>query len=331
MEAQRGLHCAASWHHGVGLEGPRDRAKRVVHRALRLLQHVLVRAAQEDRGGLRGPAALDEDEVVVADPLLDNLVGVAQAAGVEALVTIHVGHGQEDLSASALRDALDVLLVDTAHGHDASVDEVLLREVVDAPCREQHVGASVHDSFDLFLRNVHLLLANPLQLLWVVDDNVHAHRHAMLLQVKVDQRDLRGRHLRRHLLRAAAKLHRVASRDEHGLIGALAVRLQDVDLADRIFRLAIGVDDLDCLDSVHNDLREDIPLHADELRGEGCPRDAVEHVLLQGVHLHTQVLLNVFDALAHGDAVPGNDRRRVDVVLHELVRTLQQLCCNDHH
>mmetsp|Transcript_61312 Transcript_61312/g.161124 ORF Transcript_61312/g.161124 Transcript_61312/m.161124 type:complete len:491 (-) Transcript_61312:36-1508(-) len=336
MEAQRGLHSAAPWHHGVGLERPRDRAERVVHRALGLREHELVGAAEEDRGGLRLLAALDEDEVVVAYPLLDHLVGAAEVGRVEALVPVHVGHGEQHLRAGALGDALDVLLVHAAGGEDAVLHKVLHGKVVDALCGEEHVGPGLADRLDLVLRDVHLLLAHPLQLVRVVDDDVDVHRHLVLLQVEVDARDLgaasqAAADLGHHLLRAAGHLDRVAVGDQDRLVGALPVRLEDVDLAHGVLRLAVGVRDLHRLDRLDDDLREDVPLAPDKLGGEGGLRNLREHVLVQLVHLDAQVALDVLQGLLHRDAVPGDDRRRVDVVLDQLVRALQQLRRDDHH
>mmetsp|Transcript_29986 Transcript_29986/g.81263 ORF Transcript_29986/g.81263 Transcript_29986/m.81263 type:complete len:572 (+) Transcript_29986:3-1718(+) len=331
VEADRDLHGAAARAHGVGLHRARDRAEGVVHRALGFLQHEFVGPAQQDGGGLRGGAALDEDELIVPDALLHHLFGGAQELGVKLLLPVHVGHREHYLRSGALGDAPHVLLVDSADADDAGLHEVLHGEVVDALGGEEHRGACVDDLLDLLLRDVHLPLADLLQLRGVVDDNVHTHGHAVLLEVKIEERNLCRGYRGRHLLRRAHQLNCVATGHEGRLRGCLPVRLQHVHLAHGILGLAVRAHGLDRLDGVHNDPAKEVGLRPEKLGGERGLCDAEENVLLQLVHLDAQVLLDVLDGLPHGQAVAGDDRGRVDVVLHELVRPLQQLGRDDHH
>lgn len=50
VDGQRRLHGAAARHHGLGLQHPLDHAEGVVQRALHLVAHEVVGAAQDDGG-----------------------------------------------------------------------------------------------------------------------------------------------------------------------------------------------------------------------------------------------------------------------------------------
>merc|ERR1719310_2208940 len=69
VQADGSLYSATTWDDGVGLKRAGHSAQGVVHRAIRLLEHELVGAAEQDGGRPVARAALHEDEIVVADAL----------------------------------------------------------------------------------------------------------------------------------------------------------------------------------------------------------------------------------------------------------------------
>jgi hypothetical protein len=119
-----------------------------------LVEHVLVGPAEDDGAGGGLLAALEEDEVVVADCLLDYLVALAEEGGVEDFLALGSGHGGDDGGAGEFGDALEVALVDSAEPDAAGLDHVLGGEVVDAHLGEDDVGAGLQDLGDSALEDV---------------------------------------------------------------------------------------------------------------------------------------------------------------------------------
>mmetsp|Transcript_139231 Transcript_139231/g.197150 ORF Transcript_139231/g.197150 Transcript_139231/m.197150 type:complete len:327 (-) Transcript_139231:324-1304(-) len=322
VEAQRRFDGPPTRNHRIGLERPRHCAESIVDRSARFLQHELIGPSEKDTAGLARFASFDENEVVVTNALVDDLVCRTCIAGIESFVALNRRQGKEDLSARYLGDALDVLLVDPADSHNASLDQVLHRKIIDALRGEDCIHPGVQDLLDLFLGDVHLLLPYSLELLRVVDDDVYVHGHAMLLQVKIQQGNLRWCNPGRHFLRSPHYPHRVSVGDQHGLVTALAVRLEHIDLIHRVLCLALWIHDLHSLDSVNDDLTKHGTLRANELRGQRRLGDVHQGVLFQRVHLQAEVLLYVLDGLAHGDAISRDNRRWVDVVLYQIIGPL---------
>mmetsp|Transcript_45445 Transcript_45445/g.119381 ORF Transcript_45445/g.119381 Transcript_45445/m.119381 type:complete len:205 (+) Transcript_45445:852-1466(+) len=186
--------------------------------------------------------------VVVGDALLDHLLRRAEHLRREGLVALHVGERNHQLRARELRDPLEVLLLDAAHGERAGLDEVLDRHVVDALGREHHVGACIEQQLDAVARDVRLLLPNVLELLRVVDDDGDAHLHLALAEVDVEQRDLGVLDGARHALPRAAAVHDVPV-DQLRVLERAAVLLDDADRLDGVDGLARGRGFL--LDHVH--------------------------------------------------------------------------------
>mmetsp|Transcript_7514 Transcript_7514/g.21450 ORF Transcript_7514/g.21450 Transcript_7514/m.21450 type:complete len:226 (+) Transcript_7514:1107-1784(+) len=102
-----------------------------------------------------------------------------------------------------------------------------------------------------------------------------------------------------------------------------------VHLADRILRFALGANNLDRLDRVDDHLSEQVGVRANELGAQRRLRNVQEHVLVKLVDGDGQIGLDVLDGFPHGQSIPGDDVRGVNVVLDQLVRTLQQLGCDD--
>mmetsp|Transcript_49405 Transcript_49405/g.105164 ORF Transcript_49405/g.105164 Transcript_49405/m.105164 type:complete len:570 (-) Transcript_49405:67-1776(-) len=331
VQAEGRFAGAAPGDDGVGLHCSRHGAQGVVNGSLGLVQHELVGTTDQDGGGLLSLAALDEDEVIVANALLNHLVRASQILGIELLVSVHCGHREEQLGTSALGDSLDVLLVNSPGGQHTSIHQVLHGEVIDTLGCEQHGGASINNLLDLLLRDVHLLLSNSLELLWVIDDDVDPHGHSVPLEVEIQKGNLRIRDVGGHLLGASEGLDGVAASHELRLAAALTVGLDDVDLVHRVLGLAGSVRNLHRLDSIDDDFGEKFRLSANELRRECRLRDVEQDILVQLVNGHAQIGLDVLDSLFHRHSVAADDDGGVDVVLDKLVRSLQKLRSHDDH
>mmetsp|Transcript_124444 Transcript_124444/g.295326 ORF Transcript_124444/g.295326 Transcript_124444/m.295326 type:complete len:294 (+) Transcript_124444:511-1392(+) len=288
-------------------------------RALCFVEHEFIGPSDQDAAGLACTAALDKDKVIVSDPLIHHLICLAHGAGVEGLVAFVRCHREQHLGPRHLGDALDVLLVHSADTQHTRLHQVLHGKIVNAFGREDCIDPCVQDLLNFLLGDVHLLLPHSLELLRVVDDDVYVHGHAMLLQVKIQQGNLGWCNPGRHFLRSPHYPHGVPVGDQRRLVATLAVGLENVDLIHRVLCLALRIHDLHSLDGINNDLTKHGTLRANELGGQRRLGDVHQGVLLQRVHLQAEVLLYVLDGLAHGDAISRDNRRGVDVVLHQII------------
>lgn len=100
----------------------------------------------------------------VSDSLLLDGLCSSEAGGVKSLIALHVSHGDDELSAGGLGQALEVLLVAAAGSNGPSLDEVLEAKVVDSLRGKDDIGSCVNDLLDTLLGDVHLALADPLNL-----------------------------------------------------------------------------------------------------------------------------------------------------------------------
>mmetsp|Transcript_19377 Transcript_19377/g.73258 ORF Transcript_19377/g.73258 Transcript_19377/m.73258 type:complete len:350 (+) Transcript_19377:776-1825(+) len=125
VHAQRGLHRAPASHKSVRLEHPLHDHERIVQRAVDLVYHVLVGAAQDERAGRGGRRPADVQQLAVPDPLLVDGLGVAQVLRVERFVPLQIREGADDLSARGARNATHVLDLHAAACDRARLDEVL--------------------------------------------------------------------------------------------------------------------------------------------------------------------------------------------------------------
>ena len=79
MNRERSFNSTAARHNSLRLEDTLDDAQSIVHRALHLVQHEVVGTSQNDRGCTAGLGLSDDDELIVADTLLDDLLGWRKA------------------------------------------------------------------------------------------------------------------------------------------------------------------------------------------------------------------------------------------------------------
>mmetsp|Transcript_34240 Transcript_34240/g.58610 ORF Transcript_34240/g.58610 Transcript_34240/m.58610 type:complete len:562 (+) Transcript_34240:259-1944(+) len=300
--------------HGRRLDGLRQDAQRVVQRAVRLVDDVLVGAADHDGRGLRVGAAREAHELVLADHhLLDEL------ARAELDLVGRVKRG-DDVAVEDEGEALGALEVGVLDGHDARVGHLLLGQVVDELPVDEHVAAVREDAVDLL---EHLRLLRRLDL-GHLGDRVHLDLGAVDLHLVRVHRRVRHEHL--------AVCHPLRAADANLLVEQEAVGVE--------VRVAQGaarpLDDLDLVEvgratelhhRVDRDLREELLVLREHLGRERRLRDVhqvvAELVLVLRV-VHRRRLQRLQRRVAR-EAVARHHRLRVHLLLDELLRLAQEL------
>ena len=92
--------------------------------ALHFVEVVVVGAAEDDGGGGVDSGAFDEDAFVIGDAFLDDFVSVAEGGGLEFFVSVEVGEGGDEGSASRFGYAAEVFLFAATNSHGAFFDEL---------------------------------------------------------------------------------------------------------------------------------------------------------------------------------------------------------------
>src|SRR6058998_1855841 len=288
------------------LNRDRDDARRVLEGPLELIDHVLGASAQEDRDRLRVLAARHERHLVIANLLLVDLLGEAEVVLRELVELRH------DLAAGGLRELLHVRLLDPANSVDLLLREVVLREIVDALLAEDHSRAALPHDLDHALQHRLFLVEEGLELGRVRD-----------LDLRVDEGDLRVLDLAGH-----PGVHAFLVDDDP--VDQLRVRDRTALLLDDLN--VVIVDEVrsvgfllgDRRDRLHGDVRQELLVATCGLgRHRGHPD------LLQGIEVFDRDfrrdLLENLVGLVRGLAIPGRDHGRVDVLVDEVLRLLEQL------
>mmetsp|Transcript_16557 Transcript_16557/g.35515 ORF Transcript_16557/g.35515 Transcript_16557/m.35515 type:complete len:446 (-) Transcript_16557:361-1698(-) len=312
VDGEGRLYAAATGDHGGRLERALDGTHGVVERALDLVEHVRVGAAQQQRRRALRLAPLHHEVVVVADALLEHLVGDAEHRRVEALVALHVGQRDHHRAACELGNAAEVLLLAPAQGDASALDKVLEGHVVDALRRQDDVGARVDQQLDALLGNVCLTLADLLQLRRVRDHNRDPHGHLGLAQVNVEKGDLCPLDVARHALGGTAAKHGVSLQKTAVLCGA-AVLLHNVYRFHWVESFAsVRVDILHHGHGINGKIRKEVAFAPKDLGGERGLRDLKADLATELVGLHDELIFDVFDRFFHCQAVPSHHRCRMN-------------------
>lgn len=148
VDGQGRLNRSTTGNDAPALQRPLDDAQGVMQRPLHLVEHVVVRASQDDAAGAHDLCALDEDELVVGYPLLHDLICETEVCRLERLVPLEVGERGDERGARGSRDPSQVLFATTTHGHRAGFDKLLETEIVDALGGEDDVGPRGEDLAD---------------------------------------------------------------------------------------------------------------------------------------------------------------------------------------
>src|SRR5712692_9220814 len=299
------------------LDRDRDDARRVLEGPLELVDHVLGAAAQEDRDGLRVLAARHERHLVVADLLLVHLLREAEVV-LRQLVEI-----RHDLAAGRLRELLHVRLLDPAHRVDLRLREVVLRLVVDALLAEDHVRAALPHDLDHALQHRLFLVEEGLELGRVRDFDLRVDLRLLDLEGRVDEGDLRVLHFAGHPGVHAFLVDDDAV-DECRVRDGTALLLHDLNVVIVDEVRTVGSLLGDRRHRLHGDVRQELLVAARGLGRHRGHRDLLQGVDFLDRDLRRDLLENLV-GLLRGLAIPGCDRGRMDVLVDEVLRLLEQL------
>lgn len=329
VDGEGNLNSTTSSDERVGLEHTLDNTERVVDGSLDLIKEELVGTTDNDSLARLKSHALEEHVFPVTDTALLNLGAGTKILSLEFLGTIlDISEGDNDLSTGGLGDTAEIELFNSADGNNASLDEVLEGEVIDSTGAEDDVGASLNDFLATVLADIHLLLADLVELLSVLAENLDTHLEAEFVEVEVDTGDLTVLENLGHSLGTARCLNCVTI-NEHGLFGGLAVGLQDVHVLNGVLGLAGGVGHLDGLHGVDNHVAEEVRLSSEELGAHGGLGGLEDGLRGEVTLTHDQLLLDEVDRLFEGHTVSRHDGSRVDLVLDEVVGSLEELSGED--
>src|SRR5437867_2415809 len=293
-----------------------DDSERIVQDPLDLVDHVLRAAPDEDgdRPGLL--AARDERHVVRADLSLFDEVRTAQ------LLRRQVVEVRHDPRARRLRELLHVALLHPPDRVDAFLGQEVLGDVVDPFLTEDDVRAGRLDLLDHGPQGLLLFIEEHLKLRRIADADLLVHFGLLDLEGAVDERDLRIADELRHP-RVDAFLVEDDSIDERRVREVAAVFLLDQDVVNVRADLARDLFD-DGLDRVDGDVGQEVRVRPDASTGHRGSRDRSESVLIGPLDGKGE-LSKEFDGLRRGHPVAVHDERRVDLLLDEALRFLEEL------
>src|SRR5712691_7699208 len=299
------------------LNRDRDDAGRVLEGRLELIDHVLRAPAQEDRDRLRVLAPRHERHLIVADLLLVHLLRKAEIVFRQLVELRH------DLAAGRLRELFHVRLLDPAHRVDLRLREVVLREVVDALLAEDHGRAALPHDLDHALQHRLFLVEEGLELGRVRNLDLRIDLGLLDLEGRVDEGDLRVLHFAGHPGVHAFLVDDDAV-DECRVRNRTALLLHDLNIVivDEVRTVGSLLGDRrHCL---HGDVRQELLMAARGLGRHRGHRDLLQGVDFLDRDLRRDRLENLV-RLLRGLAIPGCDHGRMDVLVDEVLRLLEQL------
>lgn len=279
----------------TALQGTLDGAQGVVYGTLHLVQAEVVGTPQDDRGRGVDLGALDKDTLIVGYPLLDDFLGMSQVGSLELLVTVEVREGADQGSAGGLGNTSQIFLLATADGHGTLLDEELENHVVDTLGGEDDVGTGLEDHLHTLEDNARFPLTDFLQLIGVVNCDLDAKLHSLLLQVHVQASNLRIGYPGLHGLGSDGAVEGIAV-DENGFATTLSVSLEKVDSLHGVLDLVPLVGGLDLLHGIDDHVGIEIGIGADDLAGHGRLGDVDQAVLSKRLNLCGNVLVHVLDS-----------------------------------
>jgi hypothetical protein len=156
-------------------------------------------------------------------------------------------------------------------------------------------------------------LSNFFEVLGVVHEDLHAHLHAELVEVKVETGDLGVLDASGHLLASAEGLQNVTF-IKLRVHGVATVVLDDVDGLDGVLVPLLNVED-----GVHHHLGVEVLFGADDLAAHGGLHTVNEAFATQFTDLKTQVVLNVAAGFATSDLEAAHDAGGMKLVVDQLM------------
>ena len=91
-------------------------AKCVVNRSFHFVTVEIIRTTEYNRTSRPSLGSFHEDQLVVGDPLLANLSGLPEEAGLKALLALYVCEGGDELGSGRLGNSLQISLLASPKG-----------------------------------------------------------------------------------------------------------------------------------------------------------------------------------------------------------------------
>ena len=98
--------------------------------ALHLVEHVIICTPENDRARRDGLGTLDENEFIIGYPLLHDLFGGAETAGLESLIAVEIRQTCDESASRGSCYALEVLFAASSDGHGACFNELFEAEII---------------------------------------------------------------------------------------------------------------------------------------------------------------------------------------------------------
>ena len=163
---------------------------------------------KNDRTRANDFGPLDQNQLIIANPLLHNLLSLSQISTLERLIAIQIGQAGNHCCACCFRDSTQVFLLATTYGHGSCFDKFLEAQVVNSFCCEDDIGSCREDFAHALDRDIclavgvkdirrccqrralmrparhvswHSPLANGLELFRIIDCDVNAEVHTSFL------------------------------------------------------------------------------------------------------------------------------------------------------
>src|SRR2546427_1794115 len=298
-----------------------DDARRVLEGPLELVDHVFRAPAQEDRDRLRVLASRHEGHLVVADLLLVHLLREAEIV-LRQLVELG-----DDLASGRLRELLHVRFLDPANRVDLLLCQVVLREVVDALLAEDHGRAALPHDLDHALQHCLFLVQEGLELGRVRDLDLRVDLRLLDLKGRVDERDLWVLHLGGHPGMHAFLVDDDAV-DELRVRDRTALLLHDLNIVIVDEVRSVGALLRDRRHRLHRGVGQELLVAAGGLGRHRRHSDLLQGVEVLDRNLRRDLLENLA-GLLRGLAVPGRNHGRMDVLVDQVLRLLEQLSRQD--
>mmetsp|Transcript_46941 Transcript_46941/g.69472 ORF Transcript_46941/g.69472 Transcript_46941/m.69472 type:complete len:364 (-) Transcript_46941:114-1205(-) len=273
--------------------------------------------------------ALDVHELLVTEGDFRNFGSSTQSCRIDGFGTLQICQIGQDGSTASSRNTVQVAHRNTAETHDVVLHKVLCIQVVDASGRENHVSTCVDQLHDAVTSDVFFLFLDLFHLVHVFDKNLNTLLETELAEVETEDGNLGILHRQRHTL---CRTHHLKGKsvNQVTLGGALSWALDDVDIVDEVLLATIRHSLLNGKRSIDHQLREEVVVRTDNLRGHGRFGSVDDNFLAQRRDVHHHVRLDKLDSFASCQPNARNHRGWVNFLLHEFVSTLQQFGSKKH-
>ncbi len=312
------LGCPAAGDELFVLEGDADDPETVLDGTGEFVDDVFGATTDDDRDRLRVLAFGDEGHLFTRDLSLLDFPGLAEFLGGDGI------DGADDRCTSGAGEFLHVALLDTPHGKDAGLGEIVLRDVVDALLAEEDVCTACNDLVDDALDHPLLFVEEHLELVRTCYADLCVDLGFLELDSSVQEQNLCVLDNAGH-----AGVHALFI-DDHTL-NDLGVLDGTTDLLLDLHKIgvdgAIGV--CNHCDRPDNEIGEFILCGLGTLAGHGSIGDLFEHRHVIGFDVDGDLVEDLL-CLVSCHAVAVGDNCRMHILVKEVLSTLQELACDNH-